>query len=157
MHWNTTYGWWLGFVQLVSCYYVHTNDHNLRPMFFLPWNTSCGWWLGFTQPVSCAIMYIRLIIIWDPCSFWLCLKTTCAWWLGFTQIVSYAIMYTPMIIIWHPWSLTMPWNTTLWTVTRIHSVCKLCYYVHTNDHNLRPTFFLTMPWNTTCGRWLGFT
>ena len=45
----------------------------------------------------------------------------------------------------------------LWMVTRIHSACKLCYYVHTSDHNLRPMFFLTMPWNTTCGWWLGFT
>ena len=26
-------------------------------------------------------------------------------------------------------------------VTRIHSACKFCYYVHTNDRNLRPMFF----------------
>ena len=26
----------------------------------------------------------------------------------------------------------------LWIVIRFHSVCKLCYCVHTNDRNLRP-------------------
>ena len=116
---NTTCGWSLGFTQFVSCaiVYVHTNDHNLRPMFFptmslffltMSWNNLCmvtrihsackfcyylytndrnlipifiltniicGWWLGFTQRVSYAIVYLPMIIIWDPCSFWLYLET----------------------------------------------------------------------------------
>ena len=47
------------------CYYVYTDDHNLRLMLFLTmhWNTctTCGWWLWFTQSVSCAITYILII------------------------------------------------------------------------------------------------
>ena len=105
------------------CYCVHTNDHNPGPMFSLtmPWNTTYGWWFKFTQHVSCAIVYTPMIIIRDPCSFWLCFEHN------------------------------------LWMVTWIHSDCKLCYCVHTNDHNLRPMIFLNMLWNTTCGLWLGFT
>ena len=69
-------------------------------------------------------------------------NTTCGWQLGFTQYVSCAIVYandhkseTHVLS-----DYVLKYNLRM--VTRIHSECKLCYCVYTNDRNLRPMFFL---------------
>ena len=132
------------------CYYVHTNDHNLKPMFFLTMSWNNLWMVTWIHSV-CKLCYYNhtnnhnVKPTFFPTMPW---NTTCVWW-SRRQVMLF--LWTSIIIIWYPYCFWLYLGTQL-VDGRIHSACKLCYqyFVHTN---LRPILY-TLKHNLWMVTWI---